>query len=167
MHGMFFEDFRVDQAFETKDIVVSRADILSFADAFDPNPFHLDTAEARRRGFPDIIAPGMHTLSISMRLFFELNLWDEAVLPSPGIQNVRWHHPVLPDTRLFVKATVVQVLPSKSKSDRGIVKVHQKTLDRTNDTVLMTVDVMHRLKRRQPGTDPDTKSGAAEGRDAA
>lgn len=157
MHGMFFDDFSVDQIFESKAVTVSTADILNFANAFDPNPFHLDTEVARGHGFPDIIAPGMHTLSLSMKLFFDLDLWDDAVLPSPGIDNVRWHRPVLPGTCLFVRAKVSEVLPSRSKPDRGIIKVHQETLEQTTDKVLMSADVMHRLKRRPTRIDPDAR----------
>ncbi|MCJ1901689.1 MaoC family dehydratase N-terminal domain-containing protein [Paracoccus versutus] len=148
MLNMFFDDFAVGQVFETKVATVSSADILAFANAFDPNPFHLDKAAARCHGFPDIIAPGMHTLSLSLKLFFDLNLWDEAVLPSPGMENVRWHRPVLPDTTMFVRATVSQMLPSRSKPDWGIIKVHQETLDRSSGALLLTVDALHRLKRR-------------------
>src|SRR5690606_36532190 len=115
----------------------------------------------------DIIAPGMHTLSLSMKLFFELTLWDEAVLPSLGLENVRWHRPVLPDTCLFVRATVSQTLPSRSKPDRGIIKIHQDTLDKTDGTVVMSVDVMHRLRRRRPRKDLEAQSRTDEVGDKA
>ncbi|QEP30448.1 acyl dehydratase (plasmid) [Pukyongiella litopenaei] len=157
MHGMFFDDVTVGQIFETKAVTVSKTDILNFANGFDPNLFHLDTAVARCHGFPDVIAAGMHTLSLSMKLFFDLNLWDDAVLPSPGIDNVRWLRPVLPDTCLFVKAKVSEVLPSRSKPDRGIIKVHQETLEQSTGAVLLSLDAMHRLKRRPASTHPASK----------
>lgn len=160
MHGLFFDDFEVGQVFETKDLTVSTADILSFAAAFDPNPFHLDRAAANQLGFPDVIASGMHTLSLSMKLFFELNLWNEAVLPSPGLESVRWHKPVLPNTRMYVRATVSQKTLSRSRPDRGIIKIHQDTLDKRSNDVLMSVDVLHRLKCRRPGHNLDAKPGA-------
>lgn len=162
MTGMFFDDFMVGQIFESEDTEVSKANILSFATAFDPNPFHLDEAAALRLGFPDVIASGMHTLSLSMKLFFELNLWDEAVLPSPGLENVRWHRPVVPGTRLYVRATVSETLASKSKPDRGIIKIRQDTLDKADDCVLMSVDVLHRLKRRHQAPILDAQRGVDE-----
>ncbi|MDR7126742.1 MaoC/PaaZ C-terminal domain-containing protein [Pseudotabrizicola sp. 4114] len=167
MQGLYFEDIFVNQVFETKEITVSRADILDFAGTFDPNPFHLDKNAATQLGFPDIIASGMHTLSLSMKLFFELKLWDEAILPSPGLENVRWHRSVFPDTHLYVKATVRQILPSTSKPDRGIIKIHQETLDKTTNQALMTVDVMHRLRRRRPGSNPGSPLQAKEVEDKA
>jgi len=167
MHGMYFDDFTVGQVFETRELTVSAADILGFAEVYDPNPFHLDKAAASALGFPDIIASGMHTLSLSMKLFFELKLWDEAVLPSPGLENLLWHRPVLPDTCLYVRATVSHTLPSRSKPDRGIIRFRQETLEKTTDTVLMSVDALHRLKRRRPETDPEAKAPAAREEDAA
>lgn len=151
MSGMFLEDVRAGQVFETTPVTVSAAEILAFAKAFDPNQFHLDKAVAIGHGFPDIIAPGMFTLSLSMKLFFDLNLWNEAVLPSPGINAVSWKRPVFPGTRLFVRATVQEVIPSRTKPDQGIIKVQQETLDTQGNTLLMTVEALHRLKRRQAG----------------
>jgi acyl dehydratase len=148
MQGMFLDDVRVGQVFESTSVTVSTEDILAFARAFDPNPFHLDKAVAMRHGFPDIIAPGMYTLSLSMKLFFDLNLWNEAVLPSPGVNEVVWKRPVFPETRLFVRATVKEVIPSRTKPDLGIIKVHQETLDIAGETLFMHVEAMHRLRRR-------------------
>lgn len=158
MHGMFFDDLYVGQSFETECEIVSEADILAFASEFDPNPFHLDKSAASRLGFPNVIASGMHTLSISMKLFFQLNLWDEAVMPSPGLNNLRWHRPVFPGTHLFVRATVSETRVSTSKPDRGIITIHQETLDKMTNTPLMSIDAMHRLKRRRAEHDTDVKS---------
>lgn len=166
MPSLFFEDILVGQSFETEAVSVSKADILSFANSFDPNPFHLDREVARTQGFDDIIAPGMQTLSLSMKLFFDLNLWNDAVLPSPGINSVRWLRPVLPDMKLYVKAEVIEVLPSKSKPNQGIIKILQDTMDRETGAVLMTVEVLHRLKRR-PATNAPKREDAGPNREDA
>lgn len=148
MSGMFFDDVVVGQVFETRAETITKSAILDFATSFDPNPFHLNSDVAKCHGFADVIAPGMHTVSLSLKLFFDLKLWDDAVLPSPGIDNIRWHRPVLPGTRLFVRAKVTEVLPSKSRPDQGIIKIQQQTLELITGNLLLSAEVMHRLKRR-------------------
>lgn len=146
--GMFFDDVRVGQVFESAQHTVQRSDILDFARAYDPNVFHLDPDAARSIGLRDIIASGFHTLSLSFRLFFEIHPWDEAVLPSPGIDKVRFLTPIYPDDRVFVRATVLEAIPSSSKPDRGMVRLSHETLNAISHVPVLTAEALHRLRRK-------------------
>jgi acyl dehydratase len=145
---LYFQDLKVGHVFETAAYTVGRREILDFARAFDPNPFHLDDGAARERGLPGIVASGFHTLSLSFRLFFELHLWDEAIMPSPGLDKVRWLKPLFPDQTIMVRATVLEAKLSNSKPDRGIVLMRHETLDVGSAEPILIVDAMHRLKVR-------------------
>jgi acyl dehydratase len=147
---MYFDDFEVGQVFETDRYIVRRSDILAFAERFDASPYHLDDDAAKAVGLPGIVASGFHTLSLSFKLFFELHLWDEAVMPSPGIDKVRWLKPLFPDETVWVRATVLDAKISKSKGDRGIVTMLHELLATTSQDPLLTVEAMHRLRLR-PG----------------
>ena len=148
LHGLYFEELREGQIFETAPYTVSRSEILSFAGAFDPNPFHLEDDAARSIGLPGVIASGFHVLSLSFRLFFELHLWDEAIMPSPGLDKVRWIRPVLPGQTIRVRATVTETTRSRSKPDRGIVRLVHETLDTKSNDAILSAEAMHRLRRR-------------------
>jgi acyl dehydratase len=146
--GLYFSDIRAGQIFETETHQVSRSEILDFATAFDPNPFHLDDGAADSAGLDGIIASGFHTLSLSFRLFFELHLWDDAVLPSPGLNKVRWLRPLYPGGSVWVRATVTETVRSTSKPGQGVVHMLQETVLAPSGDVILTVEAMHRLKLR-------------------
>ncbi len=148
MAGLYFGDVQVGQVFKTATHRVSRADILHFAADFDPNPFHLDQGAAVAAGLPDVIASGFHTLSLSFRLFFQLHLWDDAVLPSPGLDQVRWTRPLYPDENVMVRATVTEATKSTSKPDQGIIRMLHETILVESEKAILTVQAMHRLKVR-------------------
>ena len=118
----YLEDFAPGQAFDLGQCRVTQADIVAFARAFDPQPFHVDEHAAADSIYGGIIASGWHTLSLFMRLFVDGLLCDAASLGSPGVDKVRWRHPVRPGDLLRARATVQAVVPSRSRPDRGIVR---------------------------------------------
>jgi acyl dehydratase len=148
MAGRFFDDIQVGQVFETESHTISRLEIISFAQSFDPNPFHLDEASAKHVGLPSVIASGLHTLSLSFRLFFELHIWDEAIMPSPGIDKIRWLKPLLPDQTIRVRATVVDT--KLWKPAYGVVRMLHEAIETASNDTILTVEAMHRLKRQTP-----------------
>jgi len=149
MGAMYFDDFEVGQAFETPGKTISEGEILSFAFEYDPQPFHSDATAAEKTIFGGLIASGFQTMAVSFSLFFRLRLLDEANLASPGMDSVRWTAPVRPGDTLRVIATVTELKPSRSQTDQGIVVMDHVTYNQ-NDDVVMTVNCMHRLKRRSP-----------------
>jgi acyl dehydratase len=148
MKNLFLEDVTAGMRFETARHAVTRSQILDFARSYDPNRFHLEPEAARSIGLKDVCASGFHTLTLSFHLFFELHLWDEAVLPSPGIEKVRFLRPLYPDDSIFVRATVLEVVPSRSKSDQGVVRTLHETMDAHSQGLVLTAEAMHRLRRR-------------------
>lgn len=148
MKGLFLDDVTAGMQFETAAHQVTRSQIVEFARTYDPNRFHLEADAARSIGLRDVIASGFHTLTLSFHLFFELHLWDEAVLPSPGIEKVRFLRPLYPDDSIFVRATVLEVVPSRSRTDQGVVRTLHETLDAQSQGLVLTAEAMHRLRRR-------------------
>src|SRR5947209_16277371 len=147
---LFFEDFAVGQRFETESIAVTEAEITAFARQFDPQYFHLDPAAAAKSAFGGLVASGLHTLSLTMRLFFELNLWERAIIGSPGLEHVRWLLPLRPGDTIRAPAEVVAVRRSASKPDRGIVSMHHRTFNQRDELIHATI-CLHMLRLRDPG----------------
>lgn len=143
---LFLEDIIIGQRWETGSAVVTEDEIVAFARQFDPQPFHVDLEAAQRSAFGGLIASGFHALSLTMRLFFDLNLWENAIIASPGMNEVRWLKPIRPNMRIRSQVEVVDVRPSTSKPDRGVVTTKHFALSR--DDRMLSVVCMHLLRRR-------------------
>ena len=73
---------------------LERDEILAFARAWDPQPFHLDEAAAAESIYGGLIASGWHTVCVFMRLFVDGLLSRAAAMGSPGLDELRWLKPV-------------------------------------------------------------------------
>lgn len=145
--GLYLDDLTVGQRFETGTITVTEAEIIAFARQFDPQYYHVDPIAAQKSAFGGLIASGFHTLSLSMRLFFDLNLWPESVIASPGMDQVKWLKPLRPGDTIAAAAEVVEVRASSSKPDRGVVMMDHPCWNQNGDTIL-TLRCAHMLRRR-------------------
>ncbi len=83
----FLEDFTVGEVFETASVGVNATEILTFAESFDPQPFHLDEAAARAGFFGGLVASGWHTGALTMRLFVESGVMREIGVIGFGVQR--------------------------------------------------------------------------------
>jgi acyl dehydratase len=147
---LFFEDLAVGQRYETAGVTVSEADIVAFARQFDPQYFHLDPAAAAKSAFGGLVASGLHTLSLAMRLFFELNLWERAIVGSPGLEHVRWLVPLRPGDTVRTIVEVSAVKQSRSKLDRGVVSTTHRMFNQ-HDQVIFTATCLHMVLARGAG----------------
>src|SRR3954466_14529778 len=117
----YFEDFSEGQVFELGETAVSEAEILEFANRFDPQSFHVDKDAARSSLYGGLIASGWHTGSLYMGLMVRGLLLDSASLGSAGIDELRWLKPVRPGDTLKARLTVASVKPSQKHPNRGTV----------------------------------------------
>ncbi len=135
MTTRFFEDFAPGQVYELGSHEMTRDAIVAFARQFDPQPFHVDAEAAARSPYGGLIASGWHTAALVMRLYSERYLSRVAILVSPGVDELRWLLPVRPGDRLRIRVTVREARPSRSKPDRGVVKVHTRVFKQDNTLV--------------------------------
>jgi acyl dehydratase len=147
MPARYFDDFTVGETFLSPGITVSESQILDFALLHDPQPFHIDAEAARRSNFGGLIASGFQTLTLGWRAFLMLNVFTEASMGSPGLDELRWPRPVRPGDTLRLEFTVAELRPSRSKPDRGLLLSASRILNQ-NDEEVMTFKGMHLLRRR-------------------
>lgn len=133
---LYFEDFPAGDVRESAPRAVTRDEIVAFARAFDPQPFHVDEAAARRSIYGGLLASGWHTCAIYMRLLWDTFLKDTASLGSPGMDEIRWIRPVRPGDTLRMRFTVVEAIASRSKPDRGIVRSVSEVFNQRGETVM-------------------------------
>jgi acyl dehydratase len=113
--------------------------IKRFAAEFDPQPFHLDDAAARDTIFKGLAASGWHTAALTMRLLVEGELKPVGGIVGAGFDEFRWPLPVRPGDELRVESEILEVRPSKSRPDQGVVKVRTKTLNQAGEAVQITI----------------------------
>lgn len=148
----YFEDYHVGAVYEYGSIIVSEAEILDFAERYDPQPFHVDRDLALVGPFGGLIASGFHTSALFMRLFADHYLSRVASLGSPGIDELRWTIPVRPGDELWLRTSIVDARVSRSKPDRGIVRTTAEMLNQNDDDVVMHLSLMNLLARRPAET---------------
>ena len=143
----YFEDFEPGQVIPVGSRTLDEGEVIAFARQFDPQPFHVDAVEAAKSHYGGIIASGWHTCSIMMRMMVDGFLSEAASMGSPGVDEIRWLKPVRPGDTLTVTTTVMDVRPSASKPDRGVVHTMWEAKNQHGDTVA-TVKGMGMFLRR-------------------
>jgi acyl dehydratase len=145
----YFDDFKPGDRFESAPLEITQALIMDFARFYDPQVFHLDPVAARDTIYGGLIASGLQTIALTFKLFIETGTLAACSLGSPGLDEVRWKRPVRPGDTLRVITEVLEVRPSTSKPDRGILRVRYTTLNQRGETV--TTLIGNQLLSRRPG----------------
>ncbi len=137
MAGRYFEDFRVGEVLTLGSLTVSEPEIIAFARQFDPQPFHTDPARAKASVFGGLIASGWHTVGLYMRLLVDGMISAMAESQgSPGVDKIEWLKPVRPGDTLTAKVTIVELVPSKSRPDRGTIRTLGEMVNQKGETVM-------------------------------
>jgi len=136
----YLEDFSAGQRYGgALRIRVDAERIKAFAREFDPQPFHLDDSAARGSIFRGLAASGWHTAAMTMRLLVESELKPAGGIVGAGFDEFRWPLPVRPGDELAVESEILEVRPSKSRPDVGLVKVRTTTRNQNGEAVQVTV----------------------------
>jgi acyl dehydratase len=136
MNERFFEDFAVGQVFRPSGrVTVEKEDIVAFAKKFDPQPFHLDEDAARTSVFGRLVASGWHTAALTMSLIAGSEFRPAGGTVGLGFDNLRWPIPVRPGDELRIESEVLETRPSRSRPDRGLIKMRTRTLNQNNEVV--------------------------------
>ena len=132
--GFYLEDLHVGQRFASGAHAVDEAQIKAFAGQFDPQPFHLDDATAKHTMFAGLAASGWHTAAITMRLLVDGGAPIAGGVIGAG-GEIAWPKPTRPGDILQVKSEILDVTPSRSRPDRGMVTVRSETFNQRGEIV--------------------------------
>jgi acyl dehydratase len=131
---LYLEDMTPGQRFVSGEHALDAAQIVEFAQRFDPQPFHLDADAAKSTFFQGLAASGWHTAAITMRLLVSSGIpLAEGIIGSGG--ELQWPKPTRPGDVLHVESEVVEVIPSRSRPERGMVQMRCETLNQHGDVV--------------------------------
>jgi acyl dehydratase len=135
MHRRFYlDDLRVGQRFKSGSQTLEADRMKAFAAEFDPQAFHLDEAAAMRTVFKGLAASGWHTAAVTMRLLVDGGLPIAEGLIGVG-GEIAWPRPTRPGDVLRVETEIVEIAPSRTRPDRGIVTIRCETRNHKEDIV--------------------------------
>ena len=108
----------------------------AFAQAYDPQPFHLDMNAAESSLLGGLAASGWHACAILMRLNCEGFMLDSTSQGAPGVEEVRWLKPLRPGTMLSAKREVLDARPSVSRPEMGLVRFRFELIANEAETIM-------------------------------
>jgi acyl dehydratase len=111
MTDEYFEDLTVGDTREFGSYEVTKAEILEFAEQYDPQPFHVDEEKAKESMFGGLIASGWHTGSMTMRMLVDNVMRESRASGAVGVDDLRWTQPVRPGDTLTVETKVLDKEP--------------------------------------------------------
>jgi acyl dehydratase len=130
----YLDDLYVGQRFASGEHALDTAQIKAFAAAYDPQPFHLDEEAARGSLFAGLVASGWHTAAITMRLLVEGGAPIAGGIIGGG-GEIGWPRPTRPGDVLRVESEVLEIVPSRSRPDRGTVSLRSETRNQQGEVV--------------------------------
>ena len=141
MIKLYLEDFSVGQRFLSETHRLDADQIKAFAKQFDPQSFHLDEAAAQASFFQGLAASGWHTASITMSLLVKSGMPIAGGLIGAG-GELQWPRPTRPGDILQVESEVLEVKPSRSRPERGMITVKSETRNQNGDVVQVLTSKM-------------------------
>ena len=147
MSELYLEDLHVGDRFGSDTIEVTDESIVAFAREFDPQQFHLNEKAAEQSIFKGLAASGWHTAAMSMKLFVtgELKLAGGSI--GLGVDELRWPQPVRPGDVLRLDTEILDVRASRSKPDRGIIRIRNVTTNQRGE-IVQTFTAFVMVRRR-------------------
>jgi acyl dehydratase len=130
--NLYFEDFHVGKRMSGGAHALDAVQIKAFAGEFDPQPFHLDDAAAERSIFAGLCASGWHTAAITMKLLTMLRPQIAGGIIGAGAE-LDWPTATRPGDLLRVECEALEVRPSRSRPDRGMVVLRIRTLNQRDE----------------------------------
>ena len=155
----YLEDFTPGQRVAFGRYEVTREEVLAFARAYDPQPFHLSDEGAAATYFGRLAASGWHTTAMTMAMVVASMGPEGDVggsLGAAGIDELRWLRPVHPGDTLRCDSEVLEVIPSRSKPDRGIVRSRITVINQDDQPVMSFIPIaLYARRAAAEGTTPD------------
>ena len=136
----------VGMKFSSGTYLMEEAEIKEFAAKYDPQPMHLDEAAAQASVFKGLAASGWHTAAVAMRLLITGGLPFAAGAVGLG-GEIEWPRPTRPGDVLHLESEIVEIIPSRSKPNQGIVRVRNTTLNQKGEPVQIFTAKLLAFKR--------------------
>lgn len=160
----WYEDIALGETFELGSHLFTAEDIMRFARAYDPQPFHTDPEAAKRSHFGGLCASGWHTTAVWMRLMVR-HARREAetarregrttgrIGPSPGFEMLRWLKPVYAGQTIRFRTTIQAKRDIPSQAGWGFVQFLNEGFNEADEPVISFIGAV--LMERKVPAGPD------------
>ena len=150
-----FEDLAIGEVITLGRITVTRDMIFTFAREFDPLPFHLDEAAAKKSLLGGLAASGWQTAALSLRMLVDAFLGKVASMGGLGFSDLKWKQPVMVDDTITGTVTISSLRRSRSHPERGIVTL-QFDIRNQKDQPVMSMALANLVALRAPDAPLET-----------
>ena len=143
---LYFEDVEVGSARTSGKFELTEDEVIQFARVWDPQPFHVDPGAARASPFGGLTASTCHVFCVASKLLSEM---EPLAVIAAARHELDLLRPARPGDRLSLTVACAEKRPSKTKPDRGTVRLESEL--RTDDqqvTARLTSTIV--LARREP-----------------
>lgn len=147
-----FEDLSEGETFALGPVRVSKADIIEFATAFDPFPFHLDEKAAKRSLLGGLAASGWQTGGLSLKMLVDALLSKIASMGGLGFTDLKWKRPLMKGDTLSGTATITSLRRSKGHPNMGILTIAFDMRNQKGEQV-MTLNLANLVEVRNPAAE--------------
>ena len=141
----FLGDAQIGQERDLGSYRFTQGAIVAFAEAYDPQVFHVDPVAARDTLFGGLIASGWHTAGAYMQRLLVTRARDYAYTgargpapllgPSPGFRNMRWLAPVRVGDTLRYRTRLTDKRASASRPGWGLAFAHNSAVNQRGEPV--------------------------------
>jgi acyl dehydratase len=135
--GIYLDDLTTGDTFVSGEHTVDVQQIREFVRQFDPQPFHLDEDVARQTLFEGLATSGWQTAAITQKLLVQSVPLVGGLIFAGG--KMALPRPTRPGDGLHVVSTVIDIRPSQSRPDQGIVSLQINTLNQKDEACLEAV----------------------------
>ncbi|RRJ28438.1 MaoC family dehydratase [Halocatena pleomorpha] len=131
----YYEDIEIGTTQEFGSYTVEKEELVSFAEQYDPQPFHVDESAAEESLFGELVASGWHTAAMTMRMLVDNSSADSRAMGAVGVDELRWKEPVRPGDTLSVRTEVID----KEPWDDALGLISSRTTVFAGDTEVMAM----------------------------
>jgi len=163
----WFEDLEIGARRDLGAYTFTAEEIVRFARAFDPQPFHLSDEAARATHFGALCASGWHTAAVWMKLMVAHMQAEQAASgtaprfgPSPGFTDLKWIRPVFAGDTIRYTSVLTDKKDLKSRPGWGLLVHANEGVNQDGVTVFSFIGKV--LVAKKPvAADADAPAGAS------
>lgn len=132
----FFDEWLMGEEFETTSRTITETDVVMFAAmSGDYSEGHTSEIYSKSGQFGKRMAHGLLGLAVAHGLVIRMRLWERTAIAFLGIESWKFENPIYLGDTVRVKMKVVEKTPSKSKPDRGIIKLYLEVVNQDEKVV--------------------------------
>jgi len=136
MPGKYLDELIEGEEYVTPSRTLTETDVVMFAGMTgDYNELHTSEAYMKRTPFGRRLVHGLLALSISHGLLFRTGILEGTAIALLGVDGWQFKVPLFFGDTIRVKVKVAEARPSRSKPDRGVLKLYMEIVNQDDQVV--------------------------------